>query len=47
MRETTYGINGVVAVLVFARFAIAAVMMMVFSKKQDSLSATQRSGKMG
>ena len=37
--KTTYGINGVVAVLVFARFAIAAVMMMVFFKKaRQSLS---------
>ena len=32
--KTTYGINGVVAVLVFARFAIAAVMMMVFFKSK-------------
>ena len=36
--KTTYGINGVVAVLVFARFAIAAVMMMVFKKARQSLS---------
>lgn len=39
VEKTTYGINGVVAVLVFARFAIAAIMMIVFFKKaRDSLS---------
>ena len=47
VEKTIYGINGVVAVLVFARFAIAAIMMIVFfKKKQEILLATLRSGKM-
>ena len=36
--KSELGVNGVVASLVFARFAIAALMMLIFFKKGQNLS---------
>ena len=43
--KAALGTNGVVATLVFARFAIAAIMMLLFFKKPEHLSVINRFGK--